>query len=91
MGAAKCEISPEIYDKLVRVFKDANVMYVTDQIRARSPGIARSTAMMLASKESVVMREAADLLSPQQMDVLRQAWGSLAALPIGGKQAENKK
>jgi len=79
MNASGCALSTETHDKLVRIFKDNNVTYAPEQTRLRSPTIAKSTASRLAAKEGVVMREAANVLSQQQMEVLKQVWGKLTS------------
>jgi len=74
MKASGCALSTETYDKLVRIFKDKNASSFLLQSDSPSSDFVKLEARMLAEKEGAVMGEAATVLNPQQMDVLKQVW-----------------
>ena len=74
-------LSDENIDSLVDVLRKNLVVYVDEQRRSKSPKEAKYFLTTLTSPptKNNVMREASEILTPEQMDVMKNYWESLVS------------
>jgi hypothetical protein len=83
MQEANCSLNVGEIDGLVRLLKTSYITPIPAEVRSRSPYLAEMNARDFSKKGDVVMRDAAKILSPQQMKVFIQIWNGIASDPSG--------
>lgn len=79
MSAAGCALTADQFDRLVDVFRLHYIAQIRASDAARTPGIAELAAKGFARNERTAMVEAAKILTPKQMDILKQIWASVSS------------
>jgi hypothetical protein len=68
-------------DQLVDIFFRNHVAYYSTELLRNHPGVLQRASASFRETQEPVMREAADVLAPQQMTALRQFWSETINSP----------